>query len=37
MVKDGVSAKEAVALLTAEKVLPKRELYDAALRLRELL
>jgi 16S rRNA (cytidine1402-2'-O)-methyltransferase len=25
MVKDGVSAKEAVALLTAEKVLPKRE------------
>lgn len=37
MVKDGVSAKEAVARLTAEKVLPKRELYDAALRLRELL
>jgi 16S rRNA (cytidine1402-2'-O)-methyltransferase len=37
MVKDGVSAKEAVALLTAEKVLPKRELYEAALRLRELL
>lgn len=37
MVKDGVSAKEAVALLTAEKALPKRELYDAALRLRELL
>ena len=37
MVKEGVSAKEAVALLAAEKVLPKRELYDAALRLRELL
>ncbi len=37
MVKDGLSAKEAVALLAAEKVLPKRELYDAAVRLRELL
>lgn len=37
MVKEGVSAKEAVALLAAEKALPKRELYDAALRLRELL
>lgn len=37
MAKEGVSAKEAVALLAAEKVLPKRELYDAALRLRELL
>ena len=37
MVKEGVSAKEAVALLAAEKGLPKRELYDAALRLRELL
>ena len=37
MVKEGVSAKEAVALLAVEKVLPKRELYDAALRLRELL
>ncbi|MBE6579162.1 MAG: 16S rRNA (cytidine(1402)-2'-O)-methyltransferase [Ruminococcaceae bacterium] len=37
MVKDGISAKEAVALLASEKVLPKRELYDAAVRLRELL
>lgn len=37
MVKDGLSAKEAVALLAAEKVLPKRALYDAAVRLRELL
>ncbi len=37
MVKAGISAKEAVALLAAEKVLPKRELYDAAVRLRELL
>ena len=36
MVKAGISAKEAVALLAAEKVLPKRELYDAAVRLREL-
>ncbi len=35
MVKRGVTAKEAVSLLTAEKVLPKRELYDAALRLRK--
>jgi len=37
MVKEGISSKEAVALLASEKVLPKRELYDAALRLRELL
>ena len=37
MVKDGISAKEAVALLASDKVLPKRELYDAAVRLRELL
>lgn len=37
MVKEGISAKEAVALLASEKVLPKRELYDAAVRLRELL
>jgi 16S rRNA (cytidine1402-2'-O)-methyltransferase len=37
MVKAGISAKEAVALLAAEKVLPKRELYDGAVRLRELL
>ena len=35
MVKRGVSSKEAVALLTAEKVFPKRVLYDAALRLRK--
>ncbi len=35
MVKRGVSAKEAVSLLAAEKVLPKRVLYDAALRLRK--
>ena len=37
MVKEGISSKEAVALLASEKVLPKRELYDAAVRLRELL
>lgn len=37
MVKEGISSKEAVALLASEKILPKRELYDAALRLRELL
>lgn len=37
MVKEGISSKEAVALLASEKVLPKRELYDAALRLRELI
>lgn len=37
MVKNGVSAKEAVSLLTAAKAAPKRELYDAAVRLKELL
>lgn len=37
MVKEGISSKEAVAFLASEKVLPKRELYDAAVRLRELL
>ena len=37
MVKEGISSKEAVTLLASEKVLPKRELYDAALRLRELI
>ena len=37
MVKEGISSKEAVALLASEKVLPKRELYDAAVRLRELI
>lgn len=37
MVKQGISAKEAVSLLSHEKALPKRELYDAAVRLKELL
>lgn len=36
MVRDGVSAREAVASLAAERVSSKKELYDASLRLREL-
>jgi len=37
MVKNGVSAKEAVSLLATAKAAPKRELYDAAVRLKEIL
>lgn len=37
MVKQGVSAKEAVSQLSHEKAAPKRELYDAAIRLKEIL
>ena len=37
MVKNGVSSKEAVALLANAKAFPKRELYDAAVRLKEIL
>ncbi len=37
MVKNGVSAKEAVSLLANAKAAPKRALYDAAVRLKELL
>ncbi len=37
MVKNGISAKEAVSLLANAKAAPKRELYDAAVRLKELL
>lgn len=37
MVKNGVSARDAVAQLAKEKVAPKGVLYDAAIRLRSLL
>lgn len=37
MVKNGVNAKEAVSLLANAKAAPKRALYDAAVRLKELL
>lgn len=37
MVKDGLTAKEAVTALAKERVAPKGVLYDASLRLRELL
>lgn len=37
MVKNGISSKEAISLLAAAKAAPKRELYDAAVRLKEIL
>lgn len=37
MVKNGISSKEAVSLLASSKAAPKRELYDAAVRLKEIL
>ncbi len=36
MVRDGVSAKDAIASLVGERAAGKKELYDASLRLREL-